>query len=62
MIFWILCLGVSGLLFLITPARMLRWTLRRHPELADIRSVLLTARLIGLGLFAMSSVMLYKLK
>jgi hypothetical protein len=62
MIFWILCLGISGLLFLVIPAPMLRWTLQKHPELAAIRSVLLTARLIGLGLIAMSSVMLYKLK
>lgn len=61
MIYYSVLLGVIGVLFAAQPARMLRWTIRNHPELADNRGVLTIARLIGVGLLLMTLFIVGKL-
>jgi hypothetical protein len=50
----LLCYAVTlliiGLLHLIRPAQMLRWTLREHPDIAENQAAVATARLAGLAL------------
>lgn len=61
MLFYILLLAASGLLCLIQPVRMLRWTLRNNPEVANTRAGVMTARLIGLAVLLVSLFILAKL-
>jgi len=61
MIYYSVLLGIVGVLFAAQPARMLRWTIRNHPELADNQGVLIIARLIGVGLLAMTLFIVEKL-
>ena len=44
---------VLGLLHLFEPERMLRWTVRTHPELSRNGTVVLTTRVVGLGLLCL---------
>jgi hypothetical protein len=46
---------VPGLLLVLQPAKMLRWTVRTNPELAEDKSVLLMTRCIGVGFIAMGA-------
>ena len=61
MIFWSSCLSFVGLLLLGQPVRMLRWTIRDNPELAENKLVLVITRFIGVGLLGMAIVMLARL-
>jgi hypothetical protein len=61
MFFLALFLAVGGVLYIAKPAMMLRWTLRRNPELADDRFVIGITRLIGLAILCMAIFMLAKL-
>lgn len=44
---------VLGLLHLFEPERMLRWTVQTHPELSRNGMVVVTTRVIGLGLLCL---------
>jgi hypothetical protein len=44
---------VLGLLHLFEPECMLRWTVQTHPELSRNSAVILTARVIGVGLLCL---------
>lgn len=61
MIFWSMCFSFIGVLLLAQPAKMLRWTIRDNPELAENKSVVVITRLIGTGLLGMGIVMLARL-
>ena len=61
MIFWSLCFSLIGLLLLAQPEKMLRWTVRANPELADNKSVVVITRFIGVGLLGMGLVMIARL-
>jgi len=61
MIFWSLCFVLIGILNLVQPVKMLRWTIRAHPELAENKSVIVITRLIGVGLLCMGVTMLARL-
>jgi hypothetical protein len=61
MIFWSICFLFIGLLLLAQPEKMLRWTIRANPDLADNKSVVVITRCIGVGLLGMGIVMLAKL-
>jgi hypothetical protein len=59
MIFFSICLLLIGLLLLTQPEKMLRWTIRNRPGLADDKFVVSLTRWIGLGLmFMMGTAML----
>jgi hypothetical protein len=47
MLFFSLCCAVVGLLLLLQPARMIRWTIRDRRELADDKSAVLVMRFLG---------------
>jgi hypothetical protein len=61
MLFWSLCFLVVGGLHLALPEKMLRWTIRANPELADKKSVVVITRFIGVGLLGMGIAMLARL-
>jgi hypothetical protein len=61
MLFYTALLGVAGVMFLAQPARMIRWTLRQHPELSGDPQMLITARLVGLGILCVVLFVLAKL-
>lgn len=61
MLFWCVFLAVGGILYLVQPSKMIRWTIRSNATLADNRSVIITVRLIGLGILAVALAMLAKL-
>lgn len=61
MIFWSMFFLLLGVLLLTQPVKMLRWTIRDNPELAENKSVVVITRLIGTGLLGMGIVMLARL-
>jgi hypothetical protein len=61
MLFFCLCFMIIGLLYLAQPARMLRWTIRTNPEIADNKSAIIFARFIAVGLIGMAIAMLISL-
>lgn len=60
-LFYVLVLAAGGALYLAVPAKMLRWTLRNSPGLAENKSVLITMRLVGLGILLVALFILAKL-
>ena len=56
-----LFLLILGLLHVWRPANMLRWMLRTNPDLAEVRAMRVTARMIGLGLFLIALFILARL-
>ena len=60
-LFFLVVFAVVGVLNLACPTKMLRWTLRRNPELADNKTVVLITRLIGLGFIVFALAILAKL-
>ena|SRR5258707_925909 len=58
MLFFSLCFAVVGLLLLLQPARMIRWTIRDRPELADNKSAVLVMRFLGVWSLGMGYMML----
>ncbi len=56
-----LCLSLVGTLVAVQPERMLRWTIREHPDLAREKSVIRMARLIGIGLVGLGLIILLML-
>jgi hypothetical protein len=61
MIYYSALLGIIRVLFAAQPGRMLRWTIRNHPDVADNQGALVIARLIGVGLLAMTLFIVEKL-
>jgi hypothetical protein len=61
LLFFMLLLATCGALYLALPAKMLRWTLRNNPELAENKAVLITMRLVGLGILLVALFALAKL-
>ena len=51
-------LALVGLLHLLGPKKMLRWTIRTHPDLADNSTVVVITRLVGAGLLLIGLIML----
>ena len=51
---------VAGVLLLLRPEKMLRWTARTNPEIASNRFVLTMTRLIGVGFMAMAVLLGFK--
>jgi hypothetical protein len=50
MLFWSLCLSLIGMLLVIQPEKMLRWTIRDNPDIAHNKSAVIITRFIGIGL------------
>jgi hypothetical protein len=61
MIFWSLYFLLMGFLFAVQPEKMMRWMMRANPQLVDNRSIVIVARLVGVGLMGMGLVFLAKL-
>lgn len=61
MLFWSLMLAVVGIFCLWQPANMLRWTIRNYPRLAGNRSMVITVRLIGLGILGIALTIMIRL-
>ena len=62
MLFWCLFLAVGGILYLVQPSKMIRWTIRSNdPTLANNRSMIITVRLIGLGILGVALAIMAKL-
>jgi hypothetical protein len=61
MLSYMVPLAFGGLLICARPASMVAWTLRNNPELADDRKVLITTRLIGLGILLLALFIIGKL-
>lgn len=61
MLLWSFVLAAIGILHLLQPAKMLRWTIRFNPGLADNRSVVITTRLIGLGVLCVAFAIMARL-
>jgi len=56
-----LLLAAGAVMYLVRPAKMIGWTMRDYPELADNRGALITARLIGLVVLILALLMISKL-
>jgi hypothetical protein len=61
MLVLVVYLALGGLLAALRPATMIRWTRRKHPELATRRDILLTTRIIGLAIFVLALFVIAKL-
>ncbi len=61
MILWSLFFLLIGLLLVVQPQKMLRWTLRANPELEDKKSAVVITRLIGVGIVGVGAVILARL-
>jgi hypothetical protein len=49
---------VSGFLWLMWPKKMIRWTIRTHPGLADEKSIVLIGRILGILMIGFALVVL----
>jgi membrane-bound metal-dependent hydrolase YbcI (DUF457 family) len=54
-------LALGGLFTALRPATMVRWTLRKNPELATHRDIVRTTRMIGLVILLIALLMIAKL-
>lgn len=61
MFFWVVIFLVVGASYLVQPARMLRWTISKRPELAEAKGAVRVARVIGLGLIVIAFFVLSRL-